>query len=106
MSQGAQQWIMINFEKTCIISGFEIEFQGGFAGKDCHVEIGDNNGSTVIAERFFPTDTNGVQCFVLKNTVTGKSFKLVFNESTDLFGRIIVYKLSICSWQIKFLFIN
>ncbi|KAL2726582.1 hypothetical protein V1478_006860 [Vespula squamosa] len=91
---GMQQWIRINFEKMCVISGFEIEFQGGFAGKDCYVEIGDNNDSTVIVERFFPRDANGVQCFVLKNTVTGKSFKLIFNESTDLFGRIIVYKLS------------
>lgn len=93
---GIQQWILINFENTCTISAFEIEFQGGFAGKDCYIEITDKDNCTLTVERFFPEDTNAVQHFHLKNTVIAKSLKLIFNGSTDFFGRIIVYRLSIC----------
>ncbi|KAK2585447.1 hypothetical protein KPH14_010110 [Odynerus spinipes] len=46
---GMQQWVLINFENVCTISAFEIEFQGGFAGKDCYVEIADNDNCTVCA---------------------------------------------------------
>lgn len=35
--------------------------------------------------------------FNLKNSIKAKTFKFVFNESTDFFGRIIIYKLSLYS---------
>lgn len=94
---GLPQWIRITFEKTNTISGFEIQFQGGFAGKVCLVNIDDDNESTILQEYFYPNDINASQRFALKNPATGKSFKMIFNESTDLFGRIVVYKLCIFS---------
>ncbi|KZC04214.1 PREDICTED: nuclear receptor 2C2-associated protein [Dufourea novaeangliae] len=92
---GTPQWIIIDFEQECKISSFEIEFQGGFVGKDCYVAAGDKQ--TEFVESFFPEDKNIVQRFNLKEPKEAKTFQFVFNESTDLFGRIIIYKLSLYS---------
>ncbi|XP_071654117.1 nuclear receptor 2C2-associated protein isoform X2 [Temnothorax longispinosus] len=37
---GSPQWVLISFEDECGLSSFEVEFQGGFAGKNCHIEAG------------------------------------------------------------------
>ncbi|CAK9800504.1 Nuclear receptor 2C2-associated protein [Anthophora plagiata] len=92
---GTPQWIIINFEQEYEVSLFEIEFQGGFVGRDCHLEVG--NKETNFYESFYPEDTNAMQSFHLKNPIKAKTFKFVFNESTDFFGRIVIYKLCLYS---------
>lgn len=92
---GTPQWIVIDFEQECNLSYFEIEFQGGFVGKDCHLEIG--NEEIKCLESFFPEDKNALQRFKLKETKRAKTFKFLFNESSDFFGRIIIYKLALYS---------
>lgn len=92
---GTPQWIIINFEQECEVNSFGIEFQGGFVGKNCHLEIGDKNNE--FLKSFYPEDTNTLQKFYLKTPVKAKLFKFVFNESTDFFGRIIIYKLALYS---------
>ncbi|XP_053991762.1 nuclear receptor 2C2-associated protein [Hylaeus anthracinus] len=92
---GTPQWVVIDFEQECSLSSFEIEFQGGFVGKDCHIEAG--NKEIQLLESFYPEDKNIVQRFTLKQPKKAKIFKFVFNESTDFFGRIIIYKLSLYS---------
>ncbi|XP_043263531.1 nuclear receptor 2C2-associated protein [Colletes gigas] len=92
---GSPQWIAIDFEQECSLSSFEIEFQGGFVGKDCHIEVCDKE--TELLEPFYPEDKNTVQRFSLERPKKAKTFKFVFNESTDFFGRIIIYKLSLYS---------
>ncbi|XP_043794326.1 nuclear receptor 2C2-associated protein [Apis laboriosa] len=94
-NSGIPQWIIIHFEQECEVNSFEIEFQGGFVGKDCHLEVGDKE--TKFYESFYPEDKNTIQMFNLKNSIKAKTFKFVFNESTDFFGRIIIYKLSLYS---------
>lgn len=94
---GSPQWVFINFEEERSLSSFEVEFQGGFAGKNCHIEANSDNKELTIVESFYPEDTNKLQRFKLENQVRAKSFKFVFNESTDLFGRIIIYNLSLYS---------
>ena len=92
---GTPQWIIINFEEKCEVSSFEIQFQGGFVGKDCRVEVGDKG--TEFLEPFYPEDNNTVQKFNLREPKEAKHFKFVFGDSTDFFGRIIIYKLSLYS---------
>ena len=75
------------------MTGFSIQFQGGFAGQNCHVEF--NNKDDVITESFYPEDINLVQNFNFKNPVLSNNIKLVFDKSTDFFGRIVVYSLDI-----------
>ncbi|KAK9306387.1 hypothetical protein QLX08_002906 [Tetragonisca angustula] len=92
---GSPQWVIINFEQECEVRSFEIEFQGGFVGKNCHLEIG--NKETKFHESFYPEDKNALQVFNLKNPKKAKTFKFIFNKSTDFYGRIIIYKLSLYS---------
>lgn len=95
MLQGTPQWVIIDFEQECEVRSFEIEFQGGFVGKNCHLEVG--NKETKFYESFYPEDKNTIQVFNLKNPKKAKTFKFIFNESTDFYGRIIIYKLSLYS---------
>lgn len=97
MLQGSPQWIIINFEEECDVSSFEIEFQGGFVGKDCHVEAGSDEKNMTVVEAFYPEDRNNLQKFMLTDQIKAKCLKFVFNRSTDFFGRIIIYNLSLYS---------
>ncbi|KAG7201590.1 hypothetical protein KM043_004334 [Ampulex compressa] len=94
---GTPQWITIKFDEEIIVSKFEIEFQGGFAGKDCHIEAGDSEKELTTVEPFYPEDKNGIQKFTLNKLCKAKVFKFMFEQSTDFFGRIIIYKLSMFS---------
>lgn len=96
MSQGIPQWVIIEFEQECNVNSFEIEFQGGFVGKHCYIEAGDKE-KTELFESFYPEDNNTIQRFNLKQLKKAKTFKFVFNESTDFFGRIVIYKLALYS---------
>lgn len=90
---GTPQWIIIDFDQDCEVSSFEIQFQGGFVGKECYIEAG--NKETKFLQSFYPEDNNAVQKFNLKEPKKAKTIKFVFGESTDFFGRIIIYKLSV-----------
>lgn len=90
---GTPQWILVNFEEPVDLSEIEIEFQGGFAGKKCSIESGEDSKDLSIVNDFFPEDTNTRQRFPLTKSTRSKVFKIVFHSSTDFFGRIVVYKL-------------
>lgn len=94
--KGSPQWIEIQFGGEDIeIKSFSIQFQGGFVGKDCHLEISKDH-KELIKHPFYPEDVNVMQHFKIPTDGVnnkGKIFKLVFNSSTDFFGRIVVYKL-------------
>ncbi|KYN09623.1 Nuclear receptor 2C2-associated protein [Trachymyrmex cornetzi] len=64
---GSPQWVLINFEEECSLSSFEVEFQGGFAGKNCHIEAGNDKKELIVVESFSPEDKNKLQRFNLKN---------------------------------------
>ncbi|XP_015518211.2 nuclear receptor 2C2-associated protein [Neodiprion pinetum] len=95
--QGSPQWIMVEFENEIELASFEIQFQGGFVGKDCRLEAGSDYQSLKPVEPFYPEDINSAQKFRLTDKVRAKTFKLLFGNSTDFFGRIIVYKMSFYS---------
>ncbi|KAF7989573.1 hypothetical protein HCN44_008247 [Aphidius gifuensis] len=94
---GTPQWILITIDEPCTLSTISIEFQGGFAGKDCHLEAGTDSKNMKKIQDFYPNDINTIQEFKLDKPIEGSIFKIVFNSSTDLFGRIIIYKLSMYS---------
>ncbi|GFS07843.1 nuclear receptor 2C2-associated protein-like [Elysia marginata] len=97
--QGSPQWIIVDFSESVSISQLDIQFQGGFVGKTCWVETvqsGQENFNRVLS--FHPQDTNKSQVFPLSDTSSSvTSLKIVFDSSTDFFGRITIYKLDILS---------
>ena len=76
-------------------------FQGGFVGTRCAVQIPSLDGAKdwQILSNIYPEDVNRRQVFVLKpigavdleRGVAG--LRLLFEESSDFFGRITVYDL-------------
>jgi len=74
-----------------VVTGFVIQFQGGFAAKSIHLQV---KGET--DEVFYPLDVNSLQEFSLPKPLSDTAqLKLHFPDSTDTYGRIIVYKLVI-----------
>lgn len=88
--QGSPQWIKLDFKEKYRITNIEIQFQGGFAGKDCHFKF-DNED----VEPFYPEDINTLQKFSLEKSKGTKSLTVIFNASTDFFGRIVIYQLNL-----------
>lgn len=70
-------------------------FQGGFVGTECELQIPGENGGWIEVKKIYPEDVNREQRFELElQEIT--ALKMVFLQSSDFFGRIIVYKLDLC----------
>ncbi|KAG0260046.1 Nuclear receptor 2C2-associated protein, partial [Linnemannia exigua] len=79
------------------IASFQLMFQGGFVGKTCQVLAWIDSNEFVDMMRFYPEDINPLQTFPVaeaEKQITSR-VKIVFESSTDFFGRITVYKLDI-----------
>ena len=103
--QGIPQYIQMIFEKPIVPRRISITFQGGFVGTRTALEIpisgGSEGGKTEWKEwsSIFPEDVNRAQTFDRshKDGAEGgvQGLKLVFQESSDFFGRITVYDLQL-----------
>lgn len=97
--QGIPQWIAIEFEEPQTLKSFSFQFQGGFAAKEAKIQIHKCEpleNSSIYEEPFYAEDINAVQNFKLKTEQTNvKRIKFLIQNSTDFFGRIIVYNLMI-----------
>ncbi|KAI0354625.1 galactose-binding like protein [Trametes cingulata] len=104
--QGTPQYIQLSFPSPVIPKRVELTFQGGFVGTRCTIEVllapaerGETRWRTFT--RIYPEDVNRQQTFDLvpsePDLVDRKieSMKLVFEESSDFFGRVTVYDLQV-----------
>ncbi|XP_067629537.1 nuclear receptor 2C2-associated protein [Eurosta solidaginis] len=97
-SEGTAQWVKLHFDVPQKVSGFLVQFQGGFAAKSILVHIETLDGKLILDEAFYPEDVNSTQTFYLKKHVNNKEamkVKFFFPSSTDFYGRIILYRLEI-----------
>ncbi|XP_070541754.1 nuclear receptor 2C2-associated protein-like [Ptychodera flava] len=97
--QGSPQWVVLEFPYKVRIQELQIQFQGGFVGKECWIEgCCDSEDFTKIAD-FYPEDENSLQSFpVTADGIT--KMKIIFNNSTDFYGRITIYKLDVIGLQV------
>ncbi|KAI0756386.1 galactose-binding domain-like protein [Daedaleopsis nitida] len=100
--QGTPQYIQLSFPSPVIPKRIDITFQGGFVGTRCVVECQSGDEKTWrVLTRIYPEDVNRKQTFgvVAESTdlveASIKGLRLVFQESSDFFGRITVYDLHI-----------
>ncbi|TFK41968.1 galactose-binding domain-like protein [Crucibulum laeve] len=105
--QGLPQFIQLGFPKPVIPRRISIIFQGGFVGTRCSVQVpvlnedGTPTKDWKVFTSIYPEDVNRKQTFALKplepELVNAKTsaLKLVFEESSDFFGRITVYDLAL-----------
>ncbi|TFK86927.1 hypothetical protein K466DRAFT_586799 [Polyporus arcularius HHB13444] len=104
--QGTPQYIQLSFPSPVVPKRIELTFQGGFVGTRCLVEClpsAQEAGAKTwaVLSRIYPEDVNRKQSFelipddarLMEGGVEG--LKLVFEESSDFFGRITVYDMQI-----------
>ena len=92
--QGSPQWISLEFERPVPFSALSLQFQGGFCGKECEVEI---EGKMKILD-FYPEDVNKLQTFHLRERAEAvRKIRIIFNSSTDFYGRVTLYLLELYS---------
>ena len=60
---------MISFTCECpvVVKNIHIQFQGGFAGKDCKLEIQPTGNGGVISTDFYPEDGNQMQVILVES---------------------------------------
>jgi len=104
--EGKPQSIAITFEGMKVVRKVLIQFQGGFAATECQVMIDGSEESGTkwqALQTLHPHDNNHPQEFqiaeeCLASTTGGgatQNVRIVFPDSTDQFGRVVVYKLNI-----------
>ncbi|XP_006454262.1 hypothetical protein AGABI2DRAFT_189535 [Agaricus bisporus var. bisporus H97] len=97
--QGLPQFIQLSFEKAVVPKRISIVFQGGFVGTSCTVLVPLPSGEWQNITNIYPDDVNRRQAFDLHpigSESTGiTTIKLLFEESSDFFGRVTIYDLNI-----------
>ncbi|KAJ0032300.1 hypothetical protein NQD34_002381 [Periophthalmus magnuspinnatus] len=92
--QGEYQWVSLEFPQSVKITEIKLQFQGGFAAKSCRLEGSHMDGEVKISQ-FYPEDDNSLQSFPIQEAPVVDKVKIIFENSTDFFGRVIVYSLDI-----------
>ncbi|KAF9975500.1 Nuclear receptor 2C2-associated protein [Actinomortierella ambigua] len=93
---GTPQFILVDFGRSVLIDTIQLMFQGGFVGKSCLVQSWQpTTGDWIDMARFYPEDINPLQTFPIADASATTRIKMVFEASTDFFGRITVYKLDV-----------
>ena len=59
--QGSPQFIILDFSREVSIKEIQVQFQGGFVGKECQLEGGPSTSSLTPFYEFYPDDVNSVQ---------------------------------------------
>ncbi|KAM6107276.1 nuclear receptor 2C2-associated protein [Pterocles gutturalis] len=100
--QGTCQWVTLDFPRTVRVSQLHVQFQGGFSSRLCTLEGCRAGEELVKISDLYPEDINAMQIsfvkrlrgFQVEETVLDK-LKITFGNSTDFFGRVVVYHLGV-----------
>lgn len=94
--QGLPQTIRVTFSRDSLPLSLCITFQGGFVGTRCAVQVQSVEGKWETKQSVYPEDVNRRQIFELNlGDAPIRDVKLVFEQSSDFFGRITIYDLDI-----------
>ncbi|XP_018583902.1 nuclear receptor 2C2-associated protein [Scleropages formosus] len=93
--QGLSQWVLLQFPRASRVSAVILQFQGGFSAKTCRLEGCLREGTFVKITDFYPEDNNSSQSFPIEESPLVDKLKIAFENSTDFFGRIVVYSLDV-----------
>ncbi|KYO25657.1 nuclear receptor 2C2-associated protein isoform X1 [Alligator mississippiensis] len=92
--QGSSQWVTLEFPQTVQVSRLQLQFQGGFACRLCTLEGCRKGEELVKILDFYPDDVHALQSFPVQGATLDR-LRITFARSTDFFGRIVVYHLSV-----------
>lgn len=103
----------MTFASAVLPTAVSVTFQGGFVGIRCCVyylppTVSDERPSSsdwLLMNSIFPEDVNRSQTFALTSTTAESGpirtthLKLVFEESSDFFGRVTIYDLDVSGYR-------
>ena len=96
------QWVELFFCGAAVdVTGIGFQFQGGFAPHTARVVWNTRGrdaaavGDADLAAELVVADSNDVQRFALPPRPPATSLAIVFPSSTDFFGRITLYRLTV-----------
>lgn len=105
---GTPQHILLDFGRSVIPSAVRLMFQGGFVAKEitfltplvrsCVADDGEGAAAASELHKLadaWPVDESALQEFPVPCESPITQLKLVFNGSTDFYGRVTVYKLEV-----------
>lgn len=103
--QGLPQRINIVFDEPITAlnvstSRLQVKFQGGFVGSEMRLSLSNTSGQSVYTDTFYPDDVNDLQIFRLNaenlsSLENVRKLEIVFDKSSDFFGRVIIYHLEL-----------
>ena len=102
--KGENQWINLIFEEAIPFQKddkltFSIQFQGGFCCGVINVTATLDDKNTIEFSTCYPKDINSTQTFLLSSNtncvLNVKSIKFTMENTTDFFGRIIIYHFNV-----------
>ncbi|XP_070816680.1 nuclear receptor 2C2-associated protein isoform X2 [Chaetodon trifascialis] len=93
--QGECQWVLLEFPQSVRVSELKLQFQGGFSAKTCRLEGCPKEGDFTVISHFYPEDNSSTHSFPIQEAPAVDKVKIMFENSADFFGRIIVYSLDV-----------
>lgn len=100
--QGLPQWIVLQFASPVKPHSLSLTFQGGFVGTRCVVSAvtSASGGEWEVLAPIYPQDVNRKQVFPVHASAGDfptevTQLKLSFEESSDFFGRVTLYDLTL-----------
>ncbi|GAB1293234.1 Nuclear receptor 2C2-associated protein [Apodemus speciosus] len=97
--QGLSQWVSLEFPQCVQITQLQVQFQGGFSSRHSRLEGSLGGAALSKIVDFYPEDTNALQTFPTP-TVEVDRLKLTFEDTTDFFGRVVIYHLRVLGEKI------
>ncbi|KAH7886248.1 galactose-binding domain-like protein [Phlebopus sp. FC_14] len=95
--QGLPQVIQLIFPALVQPRRMILTFQGGFVGTQCAVEVAlsPEKPVWVTLAHIHPEDVNRRQEFELPDGEEIRCLKIIFESSSDFFGRVTLYELQV-----------
>ncbi|KAK5637730.1 hypothetical protein RI129_000094, partial [Pyrocoelia pectoralis] len=87
--------INCTFKQPTTLSRIDFQFQGGFSSRKILLQFCDQNKAVIQESILYPTDNNLLQEFNDFTSVCAHSVKIVLDDLSDMFGRVILYQLKL-----------
>ena len=90
---------LIDFRRLCQVHEVRMQFQAGFVAESCRVQL-KKDGEWIDVVELEPEDTLEVQSFPVGDR-QACALKLVFDDFTDFYGRVIIYRIEVWGNEIS-----
>lgn len=92
---GDQQTINVTFKQPTTLAKVDFQFQGGFSSRKILLQYCDQSKTVIQESTLHPIDNNLLQEFKDFENISANSVKIVLNDLSDMFGRVILYQLKL-----------